>query len=280
MKNYALHLGDCLDYQDSEQFSLIYLDPPYSCKGEDKYYGVGETFFDYLSYMYERLKHLRSLMLPDSNIVVHVDHKASGNIRVMMDSIFGRENFKNEIIWCFSSPSIAQRHLPRKHNNLFWYGFGNYPFNPERIPYKTKMNVGGKTAWSKEKIPWEHYESKGKLLEDWWTDIPALCRNEGEKTGWATQKPIKLMRRVVGLWSNEGQRVLDPFMGSGSFVQAAAHMGRYAVGVDRNEKALEIAERRLDGEEDDLFEEAEDQEDSASGGCTPDDGRNADEDSA
>lgn len=260
MSNYSLYCCDCLKY-DAEKFSLIYLDPPYSFKGEDTYYGVGDTFHEYLSFMHERLLHLKTLLLTDSNIVVHVDYKASANLRVMMDSIFGRENFQNEIIWCFSNPSVVKRHLPRKHNSLLWYGFNNYTFNQERVPYKTKMNVGGKAAWSKEKIPWEHYKEKGKLLEDWWTDIPALCRNEPEKTGWATQKPLKLMRRVLSLWSNEGQNVMDPFMGSGSFVEAAMKMNRRAVGVDSNEKAVQIAEKRLAGVPDDLYADQGGQED-------------------
>lgn len=263
MKKYAIHLGDCLDYQGSDRFSLIYLDPPYSDSREDKYYGVGDTFHDYLAYMYDRLVHLKTLMLPDSNIVIHVDYKAVANLRVMMDNLFGRENFKNEIIWCFSSPSVAQNHLPRKHNNLLWYGLGNYPFNPERIPYDPKINVGGKTSWAKKKVSIDEYKQQGKLLEDWWSDIPALCRNETEKTGWATQKPMKLMQRIVNIWSNEGQWVLDPFMGSGSFVDAASGMGRYAVGVDRDQKAVEIAEKRLDGNEDDIFEEDETNENTA-----------------
>lgn len=255
MKQVTFYNADCKDFYDDEKFSLIYLDPPYSCKVEDKYYGVGDTFHEYLMFMYERLVHLKTLLLPDSNIIVHLDHKAVHNVRIMMDNIFDRENFKNEIIWCFSNPSVVKSHLPRKHQTLLWYGFGEYPFNPERIPYKMKMNVGGPTAWSKEKIPWEKYEAKGKLLEDWWTDIPALCRNEGEKTGYATQKPLALMRRVADLWSNPGQRVLDPFSGSGSFVVAAAGLNRNAVGVDVNQEAIQIAEKRLETIEDDLFDD-------------------------
>ncbi len=253
--NYDIRNIDCLNIED-DSFSLIYLDPPYSYKGEDSYYGVGDDFHEYLSFMYDRLSRLEEVLDENGNIVVHVDYKAVHNIRVMMDSIFGRENFRNEIIWCYSNPSTVESHLPRKHDNLLWYGRGEYVFNPERIPHKTKMSVGGDAAWSKEKIPWEHYRDKGKLLEDWWTDIPALCRNEKEKTGYATQKPLALMKRVVSLWSNRGQRVLDPFCGSGSFLEAASRLGRVSVGCDVNQDAVEIAERRLDDIEEDLFANA------------------------
>ncbi len=163
-----------------------------------------------------------------------------------MDDVFGRENFRNEIIWCFSNPASAKRWLPRKHNNILWYGTGDYVFNQPRIPYKTKMNVGGPSAWSKDKIPWEQYEQKGKILEDWWIDIPALCRNEPEKTGYATQKPMKLMNRIVEVFSNPGERVLDAFCGSGSFVEAGASMQRYAIGCDKNIQAINIAKERIE----------------------------------
>jgi DNA modification methylase len=230
----------------TDPVDLVYLDPPYSSEEEDEYYGVGKTFDDFLYYMESRLGHIKKFMKPDANILVHMDYKAIHYIKVAMDEIFGRENFRNEIIWCFSNPASVKRWLPRKHNTILWYGIGNYTFNPPRIPYKTKMNVGGDAAWSKEKIPWEHYEKKGKLLEDWWIDIPALCRNEPEKTGYATQKPFKLMERIVEVFSNPGDRVLDPFCGSGSTLEAAILRDRFPVGCDKNEEAIKIAKKRLD----------------------------------
>jgi len=242
--SFEFHNKDALDLS-IDPVDLVYLDPPYSSESEDEYYGVGKDLKEFVEYMSERMKNLKKLMKPDSNILVHMDYKAIHYIKVMMDEVFGRDNFRNEIIWCFSNPASAKRWLPRKHNSILWYGMGNYVFNQPRIPYKTKMNVGGAAAWSKEKIPWEQYEAKGKLLEDWWTDIPALCRNEPEKTGYATQKPNKLMQRVVEIWSNPGDRVLDPFCGSGSLVEAAFSLGRHGIGSDKNPKAIEIAMKRL-----------------------------------
>tara|TARA_B100000614_G_scaffold262895_1_gene299697 strand:+ start:51080 stop:51865 length:786 start_codon:yes stop_codon:yes gene_type:complete len=241
-----IYPDDCIGLElDGEEPSLIYMDPPYGPKSEDTYYGVGDNSHDYLSYMHDRLAHMRDISGDSYNIVVHVDWKYVHNLKVMMDSIFGRDNFKNDIIWCFSNPSTNEKWLPRKHQNLLWYGIGDNVFNPIRIPHKTKMNVGGKNAWSKEKIPWEEYERKGKLLEDWWTDIPALCRNEPEKTGYATQKPLALMRRIISLWSNEGDTIIDPFMGSGSLLEAGIRMGRNVIGCDISPDAVETANRRI-----------------------------------
>lgn len=252
--DYELHNVDCKDLV-TNPVSLIYMDPPYSYESEDTYYGVGATFKDFLDYMKERFLNIKSLMKNDSNILVHMDYKAIHYIKVIMDEIFGRENFRNEIIWCFSNPASAKRWLPRKHNTILWYGMGEYVFNQPRIPYKTKMNVGGDSAWSKEKIPWEQYEKKGKLLEDWWIDMPAICRNEPEKNGYATQKSLKLMQRIVEIWSNPLERILDPFCGSGSFLEAGVSLNRAVVGSDKNSKAIEIAKSRLEELKTNIFAE-------------------------
>jgi DNA modification methylase len=254
MKSYEIHNLDCMDLK-IDPVSLIYLDPPYSCKSEDEYYGVGDTFDEFLTEMKRSLRSIEQLLSKDGNILVHMDQKAIHYIKIIMDDIFGRENFRNEIIWCFSNPASATRWLPRKHNTILWYGRGNYIFNQPRIPYKTKMNVGGKAAWSKEKIPWEHYRDQGKPLEDWWIDVPALCRNEPEKTGYKTQKPLDLMKRIVETWSNKGDRVLDPFMGSGSFVEAAYRLGRYAIGGDISPDAVKIATERMEAIPRGVFDE-------------------------
>lgn len=252
--NYDLHNIDCKDLL-IDPVSLVYLDPPYSCESEDSYYGVGSNLQEFVDYMVERFISIKKNMTKDSNILCHMDWKAIHYIKVAMDTVFGRENFRNEIIWCFSNPASTKRWLPRKHNTILWYGMGDYVFNPPRVPYKTKMNVGGDSAWSKEKIPWEQYEKKGKLLEDWWVDLPAICRNEPEKNGYATQKSLKLMTRVVEIWSNPGDRILDPFCGSGSFLEAGACLDRVVIGSDKSSSAIEIAKNRLELLKDNIFTE-------------------------
>lgn len=244
MADTELHEGDCLGVT-IDPVSLIYLDPPYGHRTIDEYYGVGDTLEEYLDFMRLRLEHFRGLLLPDSNIVVHVDYRAVHYLKVICDKIFGYDNFRNEIVWCFSGPSVAKSYMPRKHQNLLWYGLGDYPFNQVRVPYSKGLSVGGPSSWAGEAVDAADYQKRGKLLESWWTDIPAIQRNEKEKTGWKTQKPLKLMKRIVSMLSNEGQRVYDPFMGSGTTLEAARDLGRVPVGCDLSPGALAIVRKRL-----------------------------------
>jgi DNA modification methylase len=249
--SYSLYHQDCLEMTGITNVRLVYLDPPYSCRGtsEDIYYGVGETFEEYLDYMTARLRSIKTVLHPaGANVVLHLDQKASHYLKVRGDAIFGRDNFRNEIAWCYSSPSVAKRWLPKKHDSLLWWGVGDYPFNQVRVPYVGKLKVGGKTAWSPDKDTDEYLE-RGKLLEDWWSDIPSLCRNEGERkqTGkYPTQKPLALMKRVVEAFSNENDLVMDCFMGSGSLLEAALNLKRNAVGMDINPEAIELVKKRLE----------------------------------
>lgn len=240
----TIYNQDCIDLEFENKVDLVYMDPPYSSKIEDVYYGVGDNFEEFLQYMKYRLFHIYHLMKDNSNILVHMDYKAIHYIKVIMDQIFGRNNFQNEIIWGFSSPSVASRYLPRKHQTILWYGMGNYTFNKIRIPYTSKLSVGGKASWAKKDVDASKYVEKGKSLEDWWIDIPYLCRNESEKVGYDTQKPLALAKRILEIFSNEGDTVLDPFMGSGTFPYQADKMNRNAIGCDISNKAIEIAKGR------------------------------------
>jgi len=245
---FRLYNNDCANMQ-LENIKLIYLDPPFGSKREDKFYGATENFEEYLDYMRVRLEKLKTFMHPDgANIIVHIDQKASHYIKVMMDGVFGRENFLNHIVWCYTGPSVVKAYLPRKHDDLLWYGVGDYTFNQETISYQAKLKVGGNTSWNPDKKGTEEeYLAKGKKLEDWWVDIPSLCRNEKEKreTKYPTQKPLKLMSRIIKMFSNEGDTVYDPFMGSGSFLHAAIELNRQALGSDISDKAITLATERL-----------------------------------
>lgn len=236
---------DCIDMSDISNVRLVYMDPPYSCRAEDKYYGVGDTFEEYLNYIKVRLESINKILCPfGANVLIHLDFKAVHYVKVIADKIFGRDNFQNEIAWCYASPSVAKTHLPRKHDTILWYGIGAYPFNQPHVPYVGKLKVGGKGAWNPDANEADYVE-KGKKLEDWWTDIPALCRNETEKVGYATQKPLKLMERCIETWSNKGDLVMDPYCGSGSFIHAAYELEREAIGMDMSHDALVIAEKRV-----------------------------------
>ena len=240
---YETSLGDCLEMKVLPS-DLIYMDPPFGPVGEDTYYGVGKDLDEYLDYMAQRIQHVCAGQ-KDFNFVLHVDPKASHYLKVRVDQILGRENFRNEIVWAWSGPSNTKRHLPRKHGVLLWWGMGEYPFNQERIPHKAGLKVGGKKSWAGSDVDVQEYLDRGKPLEDWWVDIPPLIRGGPEKRGWETQKPQKLLERVVRMLSREGGRVMDPFMGSGTTGLAALSCGRLFQGADKSAEALQIAQKAL-----------------------------------
>jgi DNA modification methylase len=258
--SYQLIHSDIIDTDAPlSSVKLVYLDPPYGPESMDTYYGVGRNIDEFIDYLKQRLLRVKEFLAFDANVLVHVDDKLSHYIKVMMDEVFGFNNFRNEIIWCFSSPSAAKRHLPRKHQVILWYGLGDYPFNPERIPHR-RLHVGGNKSWAQKRITQaqlDEYLRRGKPLFDWWDDIPYLCRNEEEKCGYPTQKPLALLKRIVKMFSNTGDIVVDPFMGSGTTVLAAHLCERHGVGFDISEDALKEANRRLGHPIDDEVEEVE-----------------------
>ena len=245
---WEVSLGDCLMGVPPKKLDLIYMDPPFSHESEDSYYGVGSTHEEYLSYMEARVSHL-TRGLSDFNFVLHVNFRSSHYLKVLVDGVLGRGNFRNEIVWGWSGPSVAKRQLPRKHDVLLWWGVGDYAFNQPYQPYKEGFCFGSASSWgaglADPKARKDALLSRGKPLEDWWVDIPALIRNESEKVGYATQKPAALLERVVSTLSREGGCVLDPMMGSGTTGVAALRCGRDFHGLDVSEEAFETAVARL-----------------------------------
>jgi len=232
---------DCLEIDPKviKDCKLLYIDPPYGPKNIDSYFGVGETIDEYISWLGERLRHLTKEMT-DFNVVVHVDTKCCHYVRVEMDKIFGFKNFKNEIAWCYSGPSVCKSHFPRKHDIIYWYGVGKNTFNVQRIPYKSLSNAKGSSWGGISEAKRKEMLNRGKMVEDFWTDIPALVRNEKEKRGYKTQKPKKLLDRIVHGMSNEGDLVVDPMVGSGTTMVSALDLGRNFIGCDTSAEAIKV----------------------------------------
>jgi DNA modification methylase len=244
---HKLFHSDCISL-NLKDLDLIYLDPPFSSVKEDKYFGYGENLDQYISYITARITKLETFANPAGfNILIHLDWRTVHYIKVEADKIFGRDNFRNEIVHCYSSPVNVTRHLPRKHDTILWYGIGDYHFNLPRIPHQGKLKVGGATSWNPKAADEKEYLKRGKPLEDWWM-IPSLCRNEKERrdTKYPTQKPIALLKRIVETFSNPGDNVYDPFSGSGTTLAAAIELNRNAFGSDISEKAIKIASTRLE----------------------------------
>ncbi len=248
-----------------ETFPLIYIDPPFNTNrrqsrtrlrtvrdpdgdrtgfGGNRYRTVrlGATGFDdrhddYLGFLEPRLREAHRVLTPTGSFFLHVDYREVHYAKVLLDEIFGRESFINEIIWAYDYGARSKSRWSPKHDNLLWYAKDpdNYTFHYDeidRIPYLAPTLVGAEKA------------ARGKTPTDvWWHTI--VSPTGKERTGYATQKPLGVLERIVRVHSNPGDRLLDFFAGSGSFGEAAARNRRDFVLVDDNPDAIRIMTDRL-----------------------------------
>ena len=249
----------------SESFSLIYIDPPFNT-GRDQtrkrlrttrdesgnrvgYQGqrykttelgsssFADTFSDYLEFLEPRLREAHRLLTGSGSFFFHIDYREVHYCKVLLDQIFGRESFINEIIWVYDYGARSKRRWSAKHDSILWYTKNpdNYVFHfdaIDRIPYMAPGLVGPEKA------------ARGKTPTDvWWQTI--VPTNGREKTGYPTQKPIAILNRIINVHSNPGDCVLDFFAGSGTTGEAAIRAGRSAVLVDQSPEALRVMEKRL-----------------------------------
>ena len=216
----------------------------------------------YLVYMAARLLEMPRLLKPNGSIYLHCDPTMGHYLKLLMDAIFGRRNFRNEIVWCYTGPSNVMRYFPRKHDTLLFYAkTGDTAFNRDavRVPYDQETMArrgraeGGRSVISPSvddtdarRAPNEIEAAfgEGKIVEDWWADITTLT-NQKERVGYPTQKPLALLNRIIRASSNEGDMVLDPFCGCATACVAAENLGRQWVGIDISPKAGELVMQRL-----------------------------------
>ncbi len=196
-----------------------------------------DSFDDYPAFLEPRLVELHRILTPDGSLFLHLDYREVHYAKVLLDTIFGRECFMNEIIWAYDYGARSKKKWSAKHDNILWYAKDpeNYIFNfdqMERIPYMAPGLV------SKEKA------SRGKTPTDvWWHTI--VPTNGREKTGYPTQKPLGIMRRLVRVHSRPGDTLLDCFAGSGTLGACAVEEGRKFILIDNNPQAMEVMARRL-----------------------------------
>ena len=199
--------------------------------------GYADSFDDYLAFLEPRLVEAHRVLAATGSLFFHIDYREAHYCKVLLDGIFGRESFINEIIWAYDYGGRPKRRWPAKHDTILWYAKdpADYTFNfdeIDRIPYMAPALVGAEKA------------AKGKTPTDvWWHTI--VPTNSKEKTGYATQKPLGLLERIVKVHSSPGDMLLDFFAGSGTFGEAATRHGRPCLLVDNNPEAVEIMERRL-----------------------------------
>lgn len=216
---------------------LVYLDPPFNTK--TKRSGSSGTYNDslpdgeYYEFCWSILEAVRSCLSDTGTIVWHCDWRTSHRVRCIMDGVFGQQRFLNEIIWCYNSGGASRTKLASKHDTLFWYSKSDqWTFTEPREPYP--RDYGNRPG----------FHPDGKVWSDWWI-VPIMSTTSSERTGYPTQKPIELLRKVITMATNSGDLVVDPFCGSGTTLVVAAELGRRFFGGDSNPQAVEIAKGRL-----------------------------------
>ncbi len=215
------------------------------------YSEVAMDAFPYITMMAIRLIELHRVLKPTGSFYLHCDPNMSHYLKTVCDVIFDKSNFRNEIIWCYTSPGHSKKDFQRKHDIILRYTkTSNFTFNQQYIPYKSGIHVkkeGEVYAYKgtiKESKAIE-YEERGKPVEDWWTDIYPLDRVRSESLGYPTQKPKKLLKRIIEASSNEGDIVLDAFCGCGTTLDVVEGLNRKWIGIDISPVATALIKRRL-----------------------------------
>jgi site-specific DNA-methyltransferase (adenine-specific) len=263
-----LLLGDNLDILpsfDDGSFQLVYADPPFntgrrqrrltlavetSPDGDRTGFGgrrfathvLGESSFadafdDYLGFLEPRIRELRRLLSPTGTLYLHLDYREAHYAKVLLDEVFGRASFLNEIVWAYDYGARPRRRWPAKHDTILVYvkDPGLYWFDSDAVEREPYMAPGLVTREKAE---------RGKLPTDvWWHTI--VSPTGKEKTGYPTQKPEGVLRRIVQASSRPGDWCLDPFAGSGTLGSVCAQLGRRFVLVDSSPEAVRVARERL-----------------------------------
>jgi site-specific DNA-methyltransferase (adenine-specific) len=248
-----------------ESFQLVYMDPPFNTGRRQErqqtttvrsdtgartgfqgqsydtvkgtLYGYDDEFADYWEFLEPRLIEAHRLLRDSGTLYVHLDYREAHYAKVALDALFGRASFLNEIIWAYDYGAKSTRRWPTKHDTILVYVKNpkTYFFDSTAVDREPYMAPGLVTP---EKV------ARGKLPTDvWWHTIVSPTGNE--KTGYATQKPLGILRRIIQASSAEGHAVLDPFAGSGTTGAAAIELGRAVVLIDESPDAVAIIEKRL-----------------------------------
>jgi site-specific DNA-methyltransferase (adenine-specific) len=266
--NHRIYFGDnltILPQLDTGSVDLVYVDPPFNtgksqrstriktvraADGDrtgfqgQRYVTIkigsrsyADVFDDYLAFLQPRLEEIYRVLSPQGTLYFHIDYREVHYCKLLLDAIFGRSCFLNEVIWAYDFGGRPKRRWPPKHDNILVYvkDIRNYVFNVdaiERIPYMAPGLVGPEKA------------ARGKLPTDtWWHTI--VPTNSPERTGYPTQKPLAILKRIVEASSEPGATVLDCFAGSGTTGEAALALGRQFILMDNNPEALEVMARRF-----------------------------------
>ncbi len=279
--NRLIH-GDCLEVLKNippESVDLIYLDPPFFSNrnyeiiwGDDQESrSFGDRFsggiYKYIDWLKERVEPMYDILKPTGSIFLHCDYHANAYIRVfILDEVFGRNNFRNEIIWSYKTTlKASNHHLGRDHDVIYFYGKSeNHIICPDRTDYppspktlkrwkkyadkdgfvSNKYFAGSNTTIINTSDDKKGFNINYGIPRDIW-EISHLTGSNPEKIGYPTQKPESLVERIVKMSSKEGDIVLDPFCGGGTTLAVANKLNRQWIGIDQSIVAIKVSEARL-----------------------------------
>lgn len=277
-----LVLGDCLECTEElavewGSFDLIYVDPPFNtglvhsarnktgarAQGQSAYADAWGGLEGFCSMLEPRLRCWHAALSDRGSLWLHLDFRAVHDAKVMADKIFGPTGFRGEVIWVPGNGARRKNGPSVTHQTILIYARGNeFTYNGDdpaaREPYaktsrtmhfrnldKTGRRYRERTISGKT---YRYYEDQGRRLGSVWTDCPAMLANTplvSEASGYPTQKPLKLLERIVRLASNPSDKILDPMCGSGTTLVAARQLGRSWVGIDKSPVAIRIARQRI-----------------------------------
>jgi DNA modification methylase len=207
----------------------------------------------FVAWLSPYLEQARRVLQPHGSLFVHLDYRAVHYVKVALDHMFGRERFVNEIVWCYAVGGKGRRGFGRKHDTILWYARGaEWAFYPAGVRVARRggshMRVVDGVQEKTDRRTGRVYRypvHAGKVPEDWWTDIETLNHSDRERTGWPSQKPERLLERVLCAVTRPGDRVGDWFVGSGTTAAVAQRLGRGFVAVDREAAAIDVCTARL-----------------------------------
>jgi site-specific DNA-methyltransferase (adenine-specific) len=250
-----LFFGDNLNILpeiEKESIDFIYIDPPFNTGKKQKMVRqknvkndpivlstieYGDSFEDLVDFLNPRISQSKRVLKPNGSLMFHIDYREAHYCKLMLDDIFGRNCFMNELIWAYDYGAKQKNRWPTKHNTIFWYvkDPNNYTFNYEkmwRLPYMAPGMVTAEKA------------ALGKVCTDviWHTIVPT---NGKERTGYPTQKPEGLLSKFVEVHTNPGDLCLDFFAGSGTLGSVCKKLDRNCILIDNNEAAIAVMEQRL-----------------------------------
>jgi len=250
---------------------LIYVDPPFGTGstrrgGAQRAQAARPSWQDvpndpeaFVAWIEPRLTHCHRVLGRHGSLFVHLDYRTVHYVKVALDRLFGRSRFVNEIIWCYAVGGKSRRSFGRKHDTILWYArSADYAFYPDavRVPRRAGSHMRVVTGPDGELVQektdrktgkvYRYPVAAGKVPEDWWADIETLNRADRERTGWPTQKPERLLTRIIEAASAPGAVVADFFCGSGTTALIAQRSGRRFLAVDVTADAINCAAERLE----------------------------------